>query len=132
MRRERETRSFGKLDATRTFSEHEAKWKSMAETRNLSWNYLPWPTLKPPRTIDDLTKAAISTYVLHPNHPSKKSDKERIKEQIRRWHPDRFNTVQLGKVPEDEREKVHEGAGIVARHLNELLSSAQGSETLFS
>jgi hypothetical protein len=49
-----------------------------------------------------------------------KSSKDRIKEYIRRWHPDRFRTRYLPKVVQEDGEKVKENAGVAARVLNEM------------
>jgi hypothetical protein len=90
----------------------------------LRWDTFPWPVFRKPSVPEDLTADAIAAYVLSAAVPTEsgKSDKDRIKEQIKRWHPDRFETQLLPKVNEEEREKVKEGAGSVARALNELLT----------
>ena len=53
-----------------------------------------------------------------------RSQRDRIKEHIRRWHPDRFDTKLLPRVVEGDRENVKEGAGAVVRGLNDLLRRA--------
>jgi hypothetical protein len=58
---------------------------------------------------------------LYPDKDKSRTPKDRIKEHIKRWHPDRFETKLLPKVVEDEREKVKYGAGNVARYLSDLL-----------
>ena len=93
----------------------------------LGWASFAWPVLKKPSSPEELTTSAIGAYVLNTYQSSDKSDKDRIKEHIRRWHPDRFETKVLPRVREEEREHVKEGAGNVARHLNKLLSSLSAS-----
>lgn len=127
MERSREAKTapvLTKEEVVKLFEEHERRWKKLQTMDILSWHTFPWPVFKRPDGPDDLTTYAIGAYVLSPHHPSdeKKAAKDRIKEHIRRWHPDRFETKLLLKVREDEREKVKEGAGLVARNLNELLT----------
>ena len=93
----------------------------------LSWHTFPWPMLRPPNEPEQLTYLEIQVYVLSPHQPGDKTPKERIKDLLRKWHPDRFETKVLPRVREEEREQVKEGAGNVARHLNKLLSSLSAS-----
>ncbi|OCH83905.1 hypothetical protein OBBRIDRAFT_742502 [Obba rivulosa] len=122
-----------KEEVMKLFEEHERRWAKLQTMEMLSWQAFPWPIFKRPDGPDDLTTPAISAYVLSPHHPSdaKKAPKDRIKEHIRRWHPDRFDTKLLPKVREDDRERVKEGAGLVARNLNELLTREAESDSLF-
>ena len=79
---------------------------------------------RPPATPDDISSAMISAYMHSPCWPDKdksKTSKDRIKEHMKKWHPDLFETKHLTKVTEDEREKVKQRAGNVARYLNDLL-----------
>ncbi|KIY48470.1 hypothetical protein FISHEDRAFT_31269, partial [Fistulina hepatica ATCC 64428] len=90
----------------------------------LTWDNFPWPMVRRPKAPDDITKVGISAYILSPHYPGldpTKSDRDRIKDHIRRWHPDRFETKVLPRVVEADRERVQEGAGSVVRGLNDLL-----------
>ncbi|KII84661.1 hypothetical protein PLICRDRAFT_46053 [Plicaturopsis crispa FD-325 SS-3] len=80
--------------------------------------------LKRPNSVEELTTLAITEYILSPLYPGDKtkSAKDRVKEQIRRWHPDRFDTQMLPRVVETQKEKVKEGAGLVTRGLSGLLT----------
>lgn len=130
MERQRQARSgkvMSKEEVIQLFEEHEKMWQRIPTLDMLSWSSFAWPMLKRPNTPEDLTTTAISAYVLNPNYPTDKSDKDRIKEHIRRWHPDRFETKLLPKVRSDERETVQEGAGYVVRSLNELLTRSSSS-----
>ncbi|TEB31822.1 hypothetical protein FA13DRAFT_1614161, partial [Coprinellus micaceus] len=98
-------------------------WSSLPSMTALRWSNFPWPMIKRPSNPEDLTTAAIEGYVLSQFYPDKsKADKDRVKEYIRRWHPDRFETKLLNKVVEEEKERVREGAGSVARSLNDILA----------
>ena len=73
---------------------------------------------------DDITFILVSNYFQSPLLPDKdksRSPKDRIKEHLRRWHPDRFESKVLPRVIESEKEKVKQGAGNVVRCLNDLL-----------
>ena len=77
-----------------------------------------------PSNPDDMSLSQISAYIQSPLYPDKdktRTPQNRIKEHIKRWHPERFRTKLLPKVVEDEREKVKHGAGNVARYLSDLL-----------
>ncbi|EPQ53506.1 hypothetical protein GLOTRDRAFT_63094 [Gloeophyllum trabeum ATCC 11539] len=111
-----------KDDVIQLFATHERQWNLITTAEELGWYSFPWPVFKKPSEPEDITTVAISAYVLSPHHQSDKSTKDRIKEHIRRWHPDRFETKYLPKVREDEQDKVKEGAGVVVRGLNELLT----------
>ncbi|KAI0367176.1 hypothetical protein BV20DRAFT_950613 [Pilatotrama ljubarskyi] len=116
-----------KEQVIKLFEDHELRWATLANLDVLSWQLFPWPMLKQPSDPEQVTYPEVQAYVLSPHHPGDKSQKDRIKDHLRKWHPDRFETKLLPKVREDEREKVKEGAGAVARHLNKLLSSLSGS-----
>ncbi|GBE87631.1 hypothetical protein SCP_1103080 [Sparassis crispa] len=121
-------------DVVRLFEEHERRWADLPNMDVLSWSTLPWPMLRRPEEPDDLTTIAISAYVLSPHYPGEKakSPRDRIKEHIRRWHPDRFETKLLPKVRKDDQDKVKQGAGLVARNLNEILTRQSSANDLFS
>jgi hypothetical protein len=107
------------------FEKHERQWSMLGKQDELVWSSFPWPVLRVVSSAGELTEGAIGAYVESPYHPGDKSKslKERIKEHIRRWHPDRFDTRLLPKVVERERTEVKEGADTVVRSLTNLLMS---------
>jgi hypothetical protein len=103
-------------------------WVRLAEAEMLTWDSFPWPMLKKPTSPEEITTPGISAYILNPLGPGKeKPSKDRIKEQIRRWHPDRFETKLLPKVDSTQTDQVKAGAGAVVRCLNELLARTNSS-----
>jgi len=77
---------------------------------------------KQPSNPDEMSLPLVNAYIWHyPEKVKLRTTKDLIKEHIKRWHPDRFETELLPKVVEDEREKVKHGAGNVARYLSDLL-----------
>ena len=108
----------------RLYENHENKWRQLRDSDNgdLGWNSFAWPVFKRPSEPEDMTTSAISAYVLSERAPDTngKSHRDRIKDHLKRWHPDKFETRILPRVVEEEREKVKAGAGIVVRGLNEM------------
>ena len=103
---------------------HDHQWAAISNSDELFWHDFPWPVRKPPKDPEDLTSTRIVAYVLSQYYPGgeSKSSKDRIKEHIKEWHPDRFETKYLPKVVQEDREKVQEGARVVVRVLNEMLT----------
>ncbi|EDR02902.1 uncharacterized protein LACBIDRAFT_308113 [Laccaria bicolor S238N-H82] len=106
---------------------HDQQWSRIAEYTSLHWSDFPWPVLSfaGPKNPGDLTLVVVSAYILSAFdlRRDKARSKERLREHIRKWHPDRFEGRFLKNVPEGrEREKVRLGAGMVARFLNDLLA----------
>lgn len=113
-----------KEDVHKLFQRHEIMWSHLNSFGELTWDSFPWPMLSKPTCAEDITEAAVSKYVQSPYYPERdptKTEKDHVREYIRRWHPDRFETKMLPKVVEGDKEKVKAGAGEVARALNEIL-----------
>ncbi|KAF8965777.1 hypothetical protein BDZ97DRAFT_1658520 [Flammula alnicola] len=105
---------------------HHQQWTWILTLPHIQWADFPWPLLSfsSPRRVEDLTLEAVAEYVFAPLtiHQDRALVKDRLKDLIRRWHPDRFEIKYLARVADlHEREMVREGAGIVARILNDLL-----------
>ena len=105
---------------------HDQQWDWITTLPQLQWTDFPWPVLSfsGPTKKEDLTLEAVADYVFAPLrlHHDRTMSKERLKEIIRRWHPDRFEVKYLDRVVDlHEREMVREGAGMVVRFLNDLL-----------
>ncbi|KAH8083314.1 hypothetical protein BXZ70DRAFT_864847, partial [Cristinia sonorae] len=100
-------------------------WSRLGQDEVIWWTSLPWPMLRKPAKPEDITSSAIEAYVFHDHAPTTDrttTRKDRLKDHIKRWHPDRFNSRYLGRVPESEKEKVRTGAAAVIQTLNELLN----------
>ncbi|KAJ2928148.1 hypothetical protein H1R20_g8939, partial [Candolleomyces eurysporus] len=114
-------------DMVRLFIFHDQQWTRIASYNSLQWSDFPWPVLNfiGPRSERELTMSAVSDYILAAFdwETERARSKERLREHIRKWHPDRFESKFLVRVPEarGERERVRYGAGLVVRHLTELL-----------
>lgn len=117
-------KALGKQDTIKLFEHHRGQWDKLQTTGVMIWDDFPWPVFRRPSGPDDVTAPFITAYMLSPLHPAEKSAKDRIKENIRRWHPDRFETQLLPKVKESDRDIVRDAAGTVVRVLNDLLRSS--------
>ena len=106
------------------WTSYEREWNGLKEKSDgsLTWRSFPWPMMKKPSEPEDITANGIGALVLSTHHSNDKSNRDRLKEQLLRWHPDRFENRWLKKVSEKEQEKVRNGAGQVVRALNELMT----------
>ncbi|PVG01944.1 hypothetical protein CPB86DRAFT_698467 [Serendipita vermifera] len=88
----------------------------------LSFFDIPWPLLHPPRNAESITTQSIRMFLASEHQNTDKTHRERIKEALLRWHPDRFGVRILEHVRPDHRSEVEKGVAVVVRCLNELLS----------
>ncbi|TFK22167.1 hypothetical protein FA15DRAFT_644573 [Coprinopsis marcescibilis] len=128
----RQVRSAGtiptKEEMAKMYERNDRMWRELGTIEVLRWVDFPWPLIRKPANPEEITTAGIEYYICSPHYPDKsRSEKDRIKEYIKRWHPDRFETKLLVKVAEEEKEKVREGAGSVVRSLNDLLAKRNDS-----
>ncbi|KAK0485901.1 hypothetical protein IW261DRAFT_1559342 [Armillaria novae-zelandiae] len=101
-----------------TWADYQTRWQAIHSSSSpLSFSSIPWPQKIQPTTPSDISLAAIASFIFA--YPGTQSRKERIRSAQLTWHPDRFQRL-LGRIVEDEREKIKEAAGIVARALNDL------------
>ena len=110
----------------RVFERHEKLWNLIAlpTTEQFTWGDIPWPMAKMPNSPEEISQALIGAYVRSPAWPDKdgaKSTKDRIKDSLKRWHPDRFDNRCLVRVIDSDKERVKLASGNVVRYLNELL-----------
>ncbi|TFK44781.1 hypothetical protein BDQ12DRAFT_673573 [Crucibulum laeve] len=123
-RRERERADKATADA---WERYEARWVDLlTSTETATFSTIPWPTVTPPKTVEDITSSAIESFLFSPLHSSGLSRKDRIRSAQLRWHPDRFQRV-LRRVKEEDRGTVEEGVGIIARCLNDSMSREKTS-----
>lgn len=106
------------------WTSYEREWNGLKDKPDgsLTWRSFPWPLMKKPSEPEDLTANGIGALVLSVHHSNEKANRDRLKEQLLRWHPDRFENRWLKKVSDNDQEKVRNGAGQVVRALNELMT----------
>jgi len=121
--------------AVDAFKNYNERWTTLQTFTNasggppaLSFGTLPWPVHPRASTVEGLTLEAVSSFLLSDFYAAEKPKKQRLKEALLLYHPDRFEGRWLGMIKaedggddEIERGRVKEAVGIVARHLNELM-----------
>ncbi|RPD58142.1 hypothetical protein L226DRAFT_554139 [Lentinus tigrinus ALCF2SS1-7] len=106
----------------------------------LRFEDVPWPVMASAISlrddtarvrIEDLTVEAISLFLIPPSEhgtpsadPSKER-KEKLRETMLRFHPDKFEGRIMKRVREKDRERVKEAVGIVARTVNTLMGEGK-------
>ena len=112
----------GREQIQRAWAIYDSSWTSLKERPVLYFRTMPWPVSRAPSTPEDLTTNAICAFVLSPAHSTDKSNRDRLKAELLRWHPDRFESKWLTKVDEADKDTVRRAAGQVVRCLNELMA----------
>ncbi|CAE6388440.1 unnamed protein product [Rhizoctonia solani] len=112
---------------------YEAQWAHMrpSETTSLGFIDLPWPCHPPPRLPldpDALSKQTISTFLLSPLHSIGKPRKQRLREALLLYHPDRFVAKWMGRVRKEDAQAVQEAVGRVVRVLTGLVEEGDQGE----
>ncbi len=111
----------------RKWKEYEDRWTRITSaegnSETLTFATMPWPMVFSPKDVDDIRPARIAMFILSSQHSEGLSMKDRVKSALRRWHPDRFGRI-IARVSDEDKGKVEEGAGIVARCLSNLLERA--------
>ncbi|KAJ3555284.1 hypothetical protein NM688_g2663 [Phlebia brevispora] len=147
-RREKERKRWAEARA-----QYESKWKTLltsstSESIELKFQDIPWPVFAvdigpsdrtnkgkgravDEVTVDDLTAEAIASFLLPDEDPLGPSDAEtmqkerrdRLRETMLRFHPDKFEGRILRFVRERDKERVQEAVGRVTRAITELLAA---------
>jgi hypothetical protein len=118
---------------------YDERWKALLsassapEAADLSFADVPWPVL-PSRAgsatkLEDIVPAALERFLVPPSASDvddaekQKLRKDRLRETLLRFHPDKFGARVLGRVHESDREDVKDGVGRVVRGMTELLQA---------
>ncbi|KAH8103532.1 hypothetical protein BXZ70DRAFT_999075 [Cristinia sonorae] len=122
---------------------YEMRWKELlgpviseGPARPLKFMDVPWPILFSDDVVDELeaiTPEAISTFLLPTelffggtNDPTvKKARRERLREALLRFHPDKFEGRILSRVEGGDKEKTREAVAKIAVALNTLMSNGE-------
>ena len=128
---DRKARASGKLNIPaaperpilEAWTAYQNQWVAMANTSKLRFRTIPWPVAMPISAPEMLLPIHIAAFILNPQHSPGKARKDRLRDALLHWHPDRFEAKWLNKVIEEDKEAVKEGVGLVVRALNDLLST---------
>ena len=126
--------------------QYDSRWRMLlasGEDGILRFEDVPWPVMPPDLSskrsthhwrisIEHLTIEAISAFLFSPGESGdgdgeerKKERKEKLRETMLRFHPDKFEGRIMRRVREGEREKVKEAVGIVVRAVSGLMGEAK-------
>lgn len=121
---------------------YDVKWKALLNNAEdsdgprklLSFEDIPWPILNSPASSESLTAEAVLAFLLpstfdHSNMTSNQETttrlrKERLRETLLRFHPDKFEGRILQRVEAIHRERVKEAADKLVRVVNSLMAQA--------
>lgn len=107
---------------------YEERWASLSSSDapvRLTFHNIPWPVFSPPASISHLNSRTIGAFVLSSLHEGGGSTRrERIRNAMRLWHPDKWIGRYLTKVDPRHEQVVRDGVNAVARALTELLTTA--------
>ncbi|KAG5639417.1 hypothetical protein H0H81_002949 [Sphagnurus paluster] len=120
--RERRARAKAERLTAEAWRRYEERWASLATSSEpLSFSAIPWPVTTQPAKPENMKPAAIIQFLFSNLHSENLTRKERIRAAQLRWHPDRFQRT-LAKVVDQDKALVEEGAGVVARCLNDMMA----------
>jgi hypothetical protein len=120
----------------RRWAEYEEIWEGVLEGdgkhSSMAFTDVPWPisTKGPDMSEEDLTPDGISVFLFSGLGMSEtvedtaKQKRDRIRATLLRFHPDKFEGRVMRHVQEQERTRVREAVGQVARALNTLLANS--------
>lgn len=81
---------------------------------------LPWPTYPSPTHPDALTKESVSSFLLSPTHSPEKSRKQRIRDALLAYHPDRYFGRYMMAIEPSHRAAVRNAVVKITTVLNAL------------
>ncbi|KAG9050187.1 hypothetical protein FS837_007085 [Tulasnella sp. UAMH 9824] len=108
---------------------YEDRWKAMHEGQfpqpghTLSLSDIPWPVVGSIRSVNELDSGRFEGFLLYDGAAAivpAKVLKQRVRDAMLRFHPDRFEGRWIHHVLESDRAAVKEGVGRVIRFLNEV------------
>ncbi|KAF8653309.1 hypothetical protein AX16_004009 [Volvariella volvacea WC 439] len=122
----------------RARAEYECRWKALADIAtdgdktgapSLTFSDIPWPVFaafSEKMTLGEMTRDEVASFLLTSTDAerSRKERKDKLREAILRYHPDKFEGRYLEHVVRGDREKVRAGIGEVVRALNALLAES--------
>ncbi|GBE80887.1 hypothetical protein BKA93DRAFT_731964 [Sparassis latifolia] len=119
--------------------QYNAQWKKLLEAgeplhQQIGFSDVPWPVMKTgdAMSVADLSLQAISTFLVPAEGRDQEVDaetvkrrKDRLRETMLRFHPDKFEGRIMVRVREADREKVREAVGVVVRIVSELMGGGK-------
>lgn len=118
----RRERAHRRVDAVR--DAYEAAWTNLSKPSVETVPYLkmadvPWPVFDTVQDASVLTADALSSFLL----PEGVNRKDRLRQTMLRFHPDKFEARVLIRVVEADKDRVREALGAVVRAVGELMAT---------
>ena len=119
------------------FKLYEKKWEVLrsgvdidgSEVHLISFSQIPWPVINmTPTDPSQIKPEHIKQFLMHPlrerpDSTGKRRNKRlRARDELMRWHSDKFDQVLLSKVRKEDKKAATEAAGMIARVLTDMLS----------
>jgi len=132
--RGQEPQQFLSLEAQ--FELYEKKWEVLrsgvdidgTEVHLISFSQIPWPVINvTPTDLSQIQPEHIQEFVMHPLRENRdtsgkrKNGRLKARDELLKWHSDKFDQVVLSKVREEDKPAASEAAGMIARVLTDML-----------
>ncbi|KAF8606766.1 hypothetical protein BDV93DRAFT_520393 [Ceratobasidium sp. AG-I] len=106
---------------------YEAGWERMRQVsaagQALRFSDIPWPTLQPISSPQDLSRRSIESFIFSDSYCQRQDRRTRLRAFILQWHPDKFIGRWISDVFEQDENAVREGVTLVTCIANELLAT---------
>jgi hypothetical protein len=112
-----------------SLARYDNKWEALKNEigerqDSIHFVQMPWPVLAHITHPDQITYAAVEEFLFHPLYTAK-SPKERLRAEVLRWHPDKFDAKILSRVQVEQFDMVREASGLVARILMQMMKKLE-------
>lgn len=113
--------------ARQHFVLYEGKWNELRNSNPLppiDVQEMPWPVFGVVSSADQITYQDVRTFLFHPLRPGVegKTARDKVKLEVLRFHPDKFNARVLPKIQPSQRAVAQEIAGAIARILTRIMT----------
>jgi hypothetical protein len=117
----------------KAWENYESRWHSLNAQPSdtpLTFADIPWPvslTVAPASELlaQTLNARNIREFLFSPSHSKGKSNRERVRSALLRWHTDKFDAKWMARVRAEDRSLVKEAAGLVSRSLSDIVRSIE-------
>jgi len=118
------------------FELYEKKWEVLrsgvdidgTKVHLISFSQIPWPVINiNPTDLSQIRPEHIQEFLIHPLRENSdasgrgKNGRLKARDELLKWHSDRFDQIVLSKVREEDKLAASEAAGIIARVLTDML-----------
>ncbi|KAG9116047.1 hypothetical protein FRC07_007489 [Ceratobasidium sp. 392] len=120
-----------KKAASNRWTTYLAQWERImkvpanpSEHELLTARHLPCPMFNLPSPnigVNGIDRAGIESFIMDPTHSEGKNRRERVRAALLMWHPDKLEKW-ICKFREDRHPLIREVAGVVTRHLTDMMT----------